>query len=89
MDLKEIFVLALRSIRRNKTRSLLTALGIIIGVASVILLVSLGQGLQNYITGQFEDLGTNLVVVLPGKVSLESGFSQGPPNFAGSKLTVE
>lgn len=89
MDLKEIFILALRSIRRNKTRSLLTALGIIIGVASVILLVSLGQGLQNYITGQFEDLGTNLVVVLPGKVSLESGFSQGPPNFAGSKLTVE
>lgn len=88
MDLKEIFILALRSIRRNKTRSLLTALGIIIGVASVILLVSLGQGLQNYITGQFEDLGTNLVVVLPGKVSLESGFFQGPPNFAGSKLTV-
>ncbi|MDP3994945.1 MAG: ABC transporter permease [bacterium] len=89
MDLKEIFILALRSIKRNKTRSLLTALGIIIGVASVILLVSLGQGLQNYITGQFEDLGTNLVVVLPGKVSLESGFSQGPPNFAGSKLTIE
>lgn len=89
IDLKEILMLALRSIRRNKTRSALTMLGIIIGVGAVILLVSLGQGLQDYITNQFEQLGANKVAVLPGKVSLESGFSQGPPNFAGSKLTIE
>lgn len=89
MQLSEIFSLATKSITRNKTRSFLTALGIIIGVCAVILLVSLGQGLQKYITGQFESLGTNLVVVLPGRVRLDQGFGGGPPNFAGSRLTVE
>jgi putative ABC transport system permease protein len=89
MDFSEIFRLSLRSIVRNKTRSILTMLGIIIGVASVILLVSLGQGLQKYITGQFEQLGTNLIIVVPGKVGLGEGFSHGPPNFAGSKLTLK
>ena len=89
MDFSEIFILSLRSIKRNKTRSALTMLGIIIGVASVILLVSLGQGLQKYITGQFEQLGTNLIIVMPGKVGLGEGFGHGPPNFAGSKLTLK
>lgn len=88
IDFSEIGRLALKSILRNKTRSILTMLGIIIGVAAVILLVALGQGLQSYITNQFEALGSNLVMVLPGRVSVESGFSQGPPNFAGSKLTL-
>lgn len=85
----EIIKLAFKSILRNKVRSFLTALGIIIGVSAVILLVSLGQGLQNYITGQFEQLGSNLIYVLPGKVSAESGFASGGPNFAGSKLTIK
>jgi putative ABC transport system permease protein len=62
-------------------------LGIIIGVSAVILLVSIGQGLQNYITQQFESLGSNLIVVLPGKVGGGSGLS-GAPNLAGSKLTL-
>ncbi|OGM26599.1 hypothetical protein A2627_01085 [Candidatus Woesebacteria bacterium RIFCSPHIGHO2_01_FULL_39_28] len=87
-NFKETVILAVKSITRNKTRSGLTMLGIIIGVAAVILLVSLGQGLQKYITGQFEELGTNLIVILPGKVNLSQGFS-GPPNFAGSKLTLK
>jgi putative ABC transport system permease protein len=94
IEFNEIFTLAIKSIKRNKSRSILTALGIIIGVASVILLVSLGQGLQQYITGQFENLGANQVYVLPGQVGGggESGqvsFGQGPPNFAGSKLTLK
>lgn len=86
----EISTLALKSILRNKTRSILTMLGIIIGVASVILLVSIGQGLQKYITDQFEQLGANLVVVVPGKVGRGGGnaLSSGPPNFGGSKLTL-
>lgn len=87
INIQETFNLALVNLWRNKTRSLLTALGIIIGVSAVILLVSLGQGLQNYITGQFESLGTNLIYVLPGQ-TLEQGFGQGPPNLAGSKLTL-
>ncbi len=89
---REIVKLALNAIWVNKTRSSLTSLGIIIGVASVILLVSVGQGLQNYITNQFEELGSNMVIALPGQVGGEDGgvsFGQGPPNFAGSKLTLE
>lgn len=85
IEIEETVNLATKSIWRNKARSGLTALGIIIGVAAVILLVSVGQGLQNYITGQFESLGTNLVYVLPGTVK----FGQGPPNFSGSKLTLK
>lgn len=84
----EITKLALRSLFRNKTRSLLTMLGIIIGVSAVILLVSIGQGLQNYLLSTFESLGSNLVTVLPGKVG-QGGFSAASsPNFAGTKLTV-
>ena len=88
--ISEISSLAFRSILRNKTRSILTMLGIIIGVASVILLVSIGHGLQKYITEQFEQLGANLVVVVPGRVARGGGnaLSSGPPNFNGSKLTL-
>lgn len=94
IEFEEIVRLAVKSIKRNKSRSVLTSLGIIIGVASVILLVSLGQGLQKYITDQFETLGTNIVIILPGQVggSSSSGevqFGQGPPNFSGSKLTLK
>lgn len=88
INLREIVLLAGKSILRNKVRSTLTMLGIIIGVAAVILLVSIGQGLQSYITRQFEELGANTVAILPGRVNLEEGFTQGPPNFAGSKLTT-
>ena len=70
----EISKLAFRSLLRNKTRSILTMLGIIIGVSAVILLVSIGQGLQNYLTSTFESLGSNLITVLPGQVG-QGGFS--------------
>jgi len=87
IPIKEITKLAVRSLFRNKSRSILTMLGIIIGVSAVILLVSIGQGLQSYITQQFESLGSNLVMVLPGKVGQGGGIS-GAPNLAGSKLTL-
>jgi len=87
IDIGETLDLAYKSIWRNKARSGLTMLGIIIGVSAVILLVSVGQGLQNYITGQFEQLGANQVFVLPG-AGFEA-FGQGPPNFAGSKFTLK
>src|SRR3990167_1201745 len=83
MDTWELFRTAAVSIRTNKTRSLLTALGIIIGVASVILLVSIGSGLQAFITSEFATLGSNLVYVTAGRVS----FSSGPPGSTTSKLT--
>jgi putative ABC transport system permease protein len=71
----EIFKLAIRSLARNKTRSVLTMVGIIIGVSAVILLVSIGQGLQNYLTNTFESLGSNVITVLPGQIGGSSGLS--------------
>jgi putative ABC transport system permease protein len=89
MNISEVFKLALKAIISNKLRAFLTMLGIIIGVSCVILLVAVGQGLQLYITQQFESLGANTVAVLPGTVSLENGLSGSQPNFAGSKLTLK
>ncbi len=90
MDIFEIFRLSITALKANKIRSVLTMLGIIIGVMCVILLISLGSGLQGYITKQFESLGANTIYVLPGKVGLEEGGFQQPgaPNFSGSKLTL-
>ncbi len=55
---------ALRALRANKLRSVLTMLGIIIGVSAVISLLSIGQGVENFINGQFSALGTNLLFVM-------------------------
>ena len=78
MRMFEYLKIALLAIRTNKVRSVLTMLGIIIGVASVILLVSIGTGLQNFVTEQFASLGSNTLWVMPGKVDL----SQGPRSTA-------
>lgn len=68
---------ALTSILRNKTRSFLTTLGVIIGVLSVILLTSIGNGLTVFVEEQFQELGSNLLIVSPGEiVSEEGGFNQ-------------
>jgi len=61
-----IFRAALEDFGRNKLRTVLTSLGILIGVMSVILLIALGLGLKKYISGQFESLGANLLFVMPG-----------------------
>jgi putative ABC transport system permease protein len=63
---------ALRALRANKLRSMLTMLGIIIGVSAVISLLSIGQGVENFINSQFNALGTNLLFVLP-KLSNSQG----------------
>lgn len=77
MIYKTIFKTALTSILRNKTRSFLTTLGVIIGVLSVILLTSIGNGLTVYIEEQFQNLGSNLLIVSPGEiVNEEGGFNQ-------------
>lgn len=61
--------LALKALWRNKTRAMLTALGVIIGVASVITMVALGSGAQQRIAEQLESMGTNTLVVRPGSVT--------------------
>ena len=69
----ELIKTSIRSILRNKGRTILTSLGIIIGVTSVILLTAIGNGLKLYIANQFESLGSNLIYVMPGKMFSESG----------------
>lgn len=68
-----IFKLALNDFNKNKGRTLLTSLGILIGVLSVVLLIAAGNGLRVFIEQQFESLGTNLVYAVPGGIFNSSG----------------
>jgi len=77
---------AAQSILKNKMRSLLTMLGIIIGVGAVILLVAIGQGAQSRIQDQIESLGTNMIVIAPGSSS-QGGVSRGAGSF--NRLKIE
>ena len=63
MKLIESFFLALHNIRSSKMRSFLTMLGIIIGIAAVMVIVGLGNGMETYITKQFQSMGTNTITV--------------------------
>lgn len=77
MDFREIIYSAFEALRVNKVRSILTSLGIIIGVASVILLISLGSGLEKSITTQLDKLGTNTLYVVPGRLGEGGGLAGG------------
>jgi len=85
----ETLKLAVLTLKANKMRSSLTMLGVIIGVTSVILLISIGSGLKVYITSQFESIGANIIYIMPGQFDLggESGGIQGA-GMAASKLTI-
>ena len=72
-----VFMLALRSIRRNLLRSFLTILGIVIGVSAVITMVTLGNGATESIKAQISGLGTNLLMVRPGQRSGPGGGGGG------------
>ncbi|MDR1315667.1 MAG: ABC transporter permease [Spirochaetales bacterium] len=65
MNASTLVRLSLRSILRNRMRSLLTSLGIIIGVCSVIVMVAIGEGSQASITENISSMGTNLIMVMP------------------------
>jgi len=65
MKLLVLLKIALKSIFKNKMRSFLTSLGIIIGVCSVIVMVGVGQGSQQKIEDSISSLGTNLILVFP------------------------
>ncbi len=74
MNLNALF-LALREIRNNLMRAGLTTLGIVIGVAAVIMMVTLGNSASKSVTGQIASMGRNLIVIFPGQ-------NQGPPGAA-------
>lgn len=65
----DLFSLALRSISSHKQRSLLTALGLIIGIAAVVILTSIGRGIHHFVLAEFTQFGTHLIAVYPGKTT--------------------
>ncbi|MAG59592.1 hypothetical protein CMO96_02265, partial [Candidatus Woesebacteria bacterium] len=73
MDLEELFRSAISTLWVNKGRSLLTTLGIVVGVFAVILLTSIGQGLRVYVTEQFASLGAETMYVVPGELEFAPG----------------
>lgn len=72
------FIIALREIRRNLMRAFLTVVGIVIGVAAVVTMVTLGRGATQVVKSQISNLGSNLLVVRPG----QGWGSQGAPQFS-------
>jgi putative ABC transport system permease protein len=83
MKLYRLFIEALENLSTNKLRSMLTVLGIVIGVAAVIAMLSIGRGAEASITSRIESIGTNLIYVSPGSTS-EGGVR----SIAGSAGTL-
>jgi putative ABC transport system permease protein len=86
MKIYRLLIEALENLNANKMRSMLTVLGIVIGVAAVIAMLSIGRGAQASITSQIESIGTNLVYVTPGSTS--EGGVQSAAGSAGT-LTLD
>ena len=86
MKQRTLLKLAWASILKNKIRTLLTMLGIVIGVGAVIVMVAVGQGARSQIEASINGLGTNLIIVLPGSTQ-QGGVSTGAQTF--NRLTVE
>ncbi len=72
------FIIALREIRRNLTRAFLTVVGIVIGVAAVVTMVTLGRGATEVVKSQISNLGSNLLILRPG----QGWGSRGAPQFS-------
>jgi putative ABC transport system permease protein len=81
MSLFQVFRVALRALLRNKMRSFLTMLGVIIGVAAVIAMVAIGEGAKARVEAAFAAMGTNLLILMPGSTSsggVQGGFGSQP-----------
>ena len=85
MTLRHLIRVAFDSVRRHAGRSLLTMLGVVIGVASVIVMVAIGRGAEVEVTAKIASLGTNLVIVTPGSQS-KTGVSGGANSMDSLKL---
>ncbi|MBB4837384.1 putative ABC transport system permease protein [Sphingomonas kyeonggiensis] len=82
------FLLAIRSILRHKLRSILTALGIIIGVAAVVTMVTLGKATTAAVQQQISALGTNILQIRPGQGFGRGGGGPRPPDFKPADVTA-
>ena len=76
MTFKNCFKTALKGLQTNKSRAALTILGIVIGITSIILIMSLGKGAQDLIINQVKGLGSNTIIIEPGREP------QGPSDFS-------
>ena len=85
MLLKDAFKTSTRSLTHGKMRSILTMLGIVIGIASVIILMSIGQSAQDLILGQVQSIGSNLIIVIPGAPA--NGKFSSPASAQGIVIT--
>ncbi len=86
MNLGNLIKVAINALRRNKMRSFLTMLGIIIGVASVITMLAIGQGSRKSIQDQIASMGSNMLFVMPGNMMM-GGVQQG--SSGSQRLTVD
>ena len=86
MKWKNLIKVAFKSIVKNKMRTLLTMLGIIIGVAAVIVMVAIGKGAEKRIQDQIASMGTNLLTIFPGSMQ-SRGVRMGPDS--GVQLTLD
>jgi putative ABC transport system permease protein len=84
----EVVRIALSSLLSNKVRSLLTMLGVIIGVASVVALLAIGSGASSAITSQIQSSGTNLLIIQPGAPSNRGPGGGGPGGGGGAPQTL-
>jgi len=88
VSFRDLLLYALGALRGHPLRTSLCVAGIAVGVTAVVLLVSLGEGARAYVTDQFTSLGSNLVIVVPGKAETTGGA---PPPTGGTvrDLTIE
>src|ERR1035437_9530453 len=75
MKLRYSVKTAITGLMTHKSRSALTIIGIVIGITSIILVMSLGEGAQNLILGQVKGLGATTIIVLPGKISMSPSMA--------------
>ncbi|MEV0594336.1 ABC transporter permease [Nonomuraea cavernae] len=76
MNTREAFAMALEALRVNRLRSVLTMLGVIIGVLAVVILVAVGTGAKDAVEKQISGLGTNIILVVPGRLSVGAAPTQ-------------
>lgn len=86
MNVTNLFKIAFRAIAANKLRSFLTMLGIIIGVASVITMLAIGQGSKKSIQSQIAEMGSNMIMIQPG-ADMRGGVRQDASSMETLKLT--
>lgn len=89
MKLRDTLYLSLKTIVSYKTRSLLIVLAMALGVAAVVVLTALGDGARRYVTNKFSSIGTNLIVVLPGRAETVGSFPGAALGQTPRDLTLE